>query len=621
MDNGEPPCRRCVERNLSCVLNKSLQTLISEGSMWKEDIHRDIADMHSTLQDVLKRLAMPPIAPLRSSVAGEDGERSPVEEAALSERQEPAAPSLDSSPKIAPRHESLQSIPIETLYQITRLRSLRSETSGEGASKDDGPISDIISKGIISLEDAERLTKLYLGRLDHFAYSITNKFTNLQSVRRRSAKLTAAICTVAALHDAQSNHLYEPCLAEFKRLLSDTMFNRRVDRESLRAMCIGAFWLSDISWTLSGYAIRRAMAISLNANYHRLLADASEDAIDCLRLWYFLYICDQHLSILYGRTTIIRREETSIQGTDRYIQSPVAVEQDRRIASQVSMLVIMGNARQFFGRDMGGMLSPSATDHIHHYDVQLDDWMQTWVPRLSRPSAFPMTLPMLTSMTEAHDSIGDFPAKGIILHYNLAKLHLHSHVFRGLQDNPVPPHFHQSALLAAQAATQIFELLLNDVSLRNGLVGMPHYTHTMIAFASGFLLQLTAKYDSTFVSQATVLDLIARLVEQLRSMPTGNWHLVRLLVEGLEKMLKTSQRAATSTHGSIGGFHTPTPQMSNGQMHNGSGLAPMDFMPRHGHYNMGPPDAFNMPDFGLSSSFLPFEDVNSLFRSSDLGYL
>jgi hypothetical protein len=468
------------------------------------------------------------------------------------------------------------------------------------------------------MEDADRLTTLYLRRLDHYAYSIANKFTNLQSIRRRSAKLTAAICTVAALHDPQSDNLYEPCLEEFKRLLSDSMFNRRVDRESLRAMCIGAFWLSDLSWTLSGHAIRRAMAISLNANYHRLLADASEDAIDCLRLWYFLYICDQHLSILYGRTTIIRREETSIQGTDRYIQSPAAVEQDRRMASQVALLVIMGNARQFFGRDMGGMLTPSAVDSISHYNAQLDDWMHTWAPRLSKPRACPDKFTKLISKIETHDSIGDFPARGVILHYNLAKLHLHSHVFRGLQDNPVPPHFHGSALMAATAATQIFELLLTDVSLRDGLVGMPHYTHTMIAFASGFLLQLNAKYDGTFVNPLTVHDLIGRLIEQLRSMPTGKWHLLRLLVEGLEKMTKASLRAANQSQRSAGGFLAPTSQMNNGQMHNGG--ATMDFMPRQ-DFNMGPPDAFNMPDFGMSSSFLPFEDVNSLFRSSDLGYL
>lgn len=31
-ETAGPPCKRCAERNLSCVLNKSLQTLIDERS-------------------------------------------------------------------------------------------------------------------------------------------------------------------------------------------------------------------------------------------------------------------------------------------------------------------------------------------------------------------------------------------------------------------------------------------------------------------------------------------------------------------------------------------------------------------------------------------------------------
>jgi hypothetical protein len=34
MDNSGPPCKRCTERNLSCVLNKSLQTLLEERSQY-----------------------------------------------------------------------------------------------------------------------------------------------------------------------------------------------------------------------------------------------------------------------------------------------------------------------------------------------------------------------------------------------------------------------------------------------------------------------------------------------------------------------------------------------------------------------------------------------------------
>ncbi|GAB7349869.1 hypothetical protein MBLNU459_g0565t2 [Dothideomycetes sp. NU459] len=545
---------------------------------------------------------MPPMQPLQTTIHT-DEEISPFEEPKVEERSPDIGPSCDNSPKITPRHESLQNVPIESLYQITRLRSLRAETSGEEPgsvpSRDEGFTSDVVTKGIIPLEDAERLAKLYLDRLDHYAYSIANKFRNLQDIRRSSAALTAAIITVAALHDSNSNHLFGPCCREFKSLLSVSMFDRRVDRQYLRAMCIGSYWLSDISWTLSGHAIRRAMGINLSANYHRVMTDNSEDAADCLRLWYLLYICDQHLSILYGRSTIIRRDELSIQNWDRYLEKRVAVEQDRRMMSQVSLLIIMGNIRAFFGSHTGETLPQSFTDHIITFDRQLDHWFPMWFQQL-----------------RTHESIGDFPGKGVLFHFNMAKLHLHSHVFRGLNDTPVPSYFRESAIAAARAATTIVELLLTERDLRGGLVGMPHYLHTMIAFACGFLLQLTTKHDGDLVQKSNILDLIGRLAQQLRVIPAGKWHLVRFLAEGLEKMVEASIRTPTQVPGRLFNPY----QMGNEQVTDSTSSAALDFLPRQADFGFGQADAFMMPDFGVANSFLPFED-SAILKPTDFGFL
>jgi hypothetical protein len=151
-------------------------------------------------------------------------------------------------------------------------------------------------------------------------------------------------------------------------------------------MCIGSYWLSDISYTLCGHAIRRAMGINLSSNYYRVLNDGSEDAADCLRLWYMLYICDQHLSILYGRPTTIRIDDPSLQGWERYLEVRVAVEQDRRTASQVAIMVIMGSIREFFERHSRNTqtLPQSLTEHIASFDRQIDRWVETWYTHLSK---------------------------------------------------------------------------------------------------------------------------------------------------------------------------------------------------------------------------------------------
>jgi len=239
MDDG-PPCRRCTERNLSCVLNKSLQTLIEERSQWKTTVINDLDQMHTALQQVLSKLSLPPLGS-RQTIPSEHAEPSPHEYVV---DKEDAGPSCDNSPRISPKEDAVPHVPIESLYQITRLRALRSDGADEpqlaAANGANEPISDFIANGLVSMEDARRLVDIYLNRIDHFMYKIGGgKYRDLDTLRRGSPLLTACICAVAALHDPMSNHLHGPCKREFQRLMAASMFERRIDRDHMRAMCIG----------------------------------------------------------------------------------------------------------------------------------------------------------------------------------------------------------------------------------------------------------------------------------------------------------------------------------------------------------------------------------------------
>lgn len=100
----------------------------------------------------------------------------------------------------------------------------------------------------------------------------------------------------------------------------------------------------------------------------------------------------------------------------------------------------------------------------------------------------------------------------------------------------MPPHFHENAVAAVAAATSIVESLLVDPDLREGLVGIPHYLHTMTAFACVFLLKVVAQYAGQFIEDSVVLDLTSQLVQQFRCTAVGKWHLVHLMADGLEKL-------------------------------------------------------------------------------------
>lgn len=393
---GDPPCQRCKERGLSCRLNKSLQTLMSEDSRWKSSVTKDVTALYGSVEQILQLLNLPTLPQLQTSTQ---------DPAIFFDQDDPAKDededeSFDNSPKVTPVTDSLSHVPIESLYQITGMRSLR---AAEGITEDQSRIckqlrdTDFISRGVIKLEDAEPLADYFMNKLDPYIWHICPDYTDLESFRSRSPTLTAAILTVAALHDTAHCHLYSTCAKEYRRLVANAMFERKIDMEYLRALVIGSYWLSDISWTLSGYAIRRASEFHLKQYYLQIAesvrspdkADPSKlhEAMDGIRVLYFLYICDHHLSILYGRSSVMRDNEIYITGWEAYLACSLAKDSDRRVAGQICLMYLMNQIRESLGpEDTSSVLPASALPKVNGFERDLDDW----IARFSRHSkSFP----------------------------------------------------------------------------------------------------------------------------------------------------------------------------------------------------------------------------------------
>lgn len=383
---GEPPCQRCKERGLSCRLNKSLQTLMSEDSRWKSSVTKDLTNMYSSLEKVLQSMSLPPLPPAHTT----------AQEAAIffepddhNNEQDEDEQSYDNSPKVSPLNENLSHVPIESLYQITGLRALRrSEPGPEEQDRICKQLrdSDFISRGLVSVEDAEFLTNFYITGLDPYIWNLTGSYTDLESFRRRSPTLTACMLTVASLHDTTRPNLYPICFKEYCRLVANAMFERHIDMEYLRAVVIGCYWLPDAAYTLSGYAIRRASEFHLSRFYTQVVEsikdpqkytlDQLRKAMDGCRLLYLLYICDHHLSILYGRASIMRDDERYIVGWEAFLASSLATDYDKRIASQVSLNITMNRIRESFGpEDTTFALPASAVIQIRSLEHELETWV------------------------------------------------------------------------------------------------------------------------------------------------------------------------------------------------------------------------------------------------------
>ncbi|KAH8703565.1 hypothetical protein BGW36DRAFT_369545 [Talaromyces proteolyticus] len=542
MDDDSPPCKRCKERGLSCKLNKSLQTLIDEESRWRKTVGHDLTVMHSALKQTLQALSLPSLPTLLTPVP-ELGNSHEQEFQSIQHTLEPAPhkPTFDVSPQLHPAdHDTIAQVPIDSLYELTHLRSLRGETLEEqhGSRHD-----DFISRGLLHIDEAERLFQFYQSQLDPYIYGLASKYKTLDSLRSSSSLLTACICAVAASHIAGNGKVYEICDQEFRRLVSNSVFERRINLDYLRALVIGSYWLSDVSWTLAGVAVRRASDIDLHKFYYRILDSTNgfaetpsswdpsdpEASIDPVRLWYLLYICDQHLSILYTRTPMIREDDT-IRGWRGYLESPHATQSDVRISSQVALMMLLSQMRELFGVDATKFVPRAFVPHINTFSHHLDKWLAHWSSKL-----------------RVNEHIGNFPSKGVLLHYHFGKLHLFSHVFRGLKSGdhiePIPSYFKDAASTAVSHATTILELLLNDSDLRRSIIGVPHYFHTMIAFACVVLLKVVDRYrEELGIDAQSTYALIQQIIELLRRNNCGRYHLVHWMAGGLENMLKSSRR-------------------------------------------------------------------------------
>lgn len=346
--------------------------------------------MHGALKEVMNKMGLSELPPLQSSSAhGAEG-TPPKDETAISNgsnrfQDEHPGPSCDNSPKATPEDEGLPYVPIHSLYALTKLRALRSPDDTE-AQRSRG-IDDFISRGAISLSDAESLFALYRDRLDAYMYHIGCRYKTLDELRRKSSILSAATLTVAALHDPKANGIYGICSSEFRRLMEKSMFDRRIDRDYLRAMCVAAYWLSDISWMVSGYAIRRAAECNLHNSYSRAIKENSPEAADCTRLWYILYICDQHLATLYGRPSIVQ-EDSSISGWEKFLQTQPSTPEDKRLTGQVALVSILRSIRELFGSDKSEPIPRVYLNQITHLRRQLDQWAEQQLGDLPRKSSF-----------------------------------------------------------------------------------------------------------------------------------------------------------------------------------------------------------------------------------------
>ncbi|CAI7564865.1 unnamed protein product [Penicillium pancosmium] len=540
MRDGQVPCSRCKKRGLPCAVNRSLQTLLEQDVTWKGAVVQKIKRLEDAIAEIATKVDIPELGTKTQNEAHLDSISPPAVEMTNADLASPTpeSPVQDEQPSnnswrvVMDPRGGPGSIPASCLSDNIRA------TIPSGLSTTRRP--DLISTGLITMRQGLALFDTYHLRLDHFLYRILGDHISLDSVRNASPLLTAAVCTVGALHSPSQGQLFEICYAEFKGLVSNQIFSRHANEDDIRGLCIGAFWLHELSWALIGNAVRIASDINLHSGIYKALKGDREGYIQA-RLYYLVYVCDHHFSIAYGRPPM-SREGFIIDSASKLLETENATEDDARLVSQVKEWAILGQVFDTFGVDVDTAIHPQIIPQLRRYSIALDTWYADWIESF-----------------QENRRVGNYPAKGVGFHFHFAKLYLCSHAFRGVPalENATQyfsPELEEIANSGVLSAMSILRVIVSDPEFRSFMNGLPLYFDTMLAFAVVFLLKVATKYATVIrIDTEKIISLVSQTVAALREITQAmhRQHLLVTISEGLEKLLYKCRPPMQSTNEGI----------------------------------------------------------------------
>lgn len=279
--------------------------------------------------------------------------------------------------------EDIYDPPINSLYEVTKLRQLRGESLS--MRKRSNAEADLITKNAVSEAVAQEFFDHFTNKLDWFCYGLMCPHKTLESLRASSKSLTAAICTIAALHDSTKSAVFKSCYAEYVKITSDGLFSLSHTADDIRALIVGSYWLPALSYTLVGCAIRIAMRLNYHLAFFSVVEGSGSHAeIEKARLWYVLYILDHHSSILYGRPAIIAAGEEPHQQWELFIQANGNCEVDLRMSSQVALYHVTAKVKDVFGTYRTQAIPGHFLHQLRGHFAELDRWYVVWGDRMRK---------------------------------------------------------------------------------------------------------------------------------------------------------------------------------------------------------------------------------------------
>ncbi|KAH8812861.1 hypothetical protein F5884DRAFT_702470 [Xylogone sp. PMI_703] len=515
---GDFACARCRKHNYKCASNNPFQRFFEDDLSWKRTATAKTAQLQAAVDELLRHNGFQHLSNYGSSVS----QLSPPLDPIISTYPYPETTALSVTLETSPEPEiepELASSPINNFFEVTKPPDTQSEHSAPTTADPLG--DDLISRGILSLKEAEYLFTFFNRKVNHYLCGgIALVHSDLASVRPSSCLLLTVILTVAALHIPGKSDVFDICYSAFISALSNSTFDRCHTLDDIRGLIIGAFWLPDLNWMLSSHAVRIATEMGLHHSLRKLY-HGKPNQFERTQLWYLLYICDHHFSIGYNRPPLTCESE-GIMNYEAFLRHPSARLGDVRLIAQVTLFLSLTKAYHRFGSDLEEPLEEPDLHALRGLNLEIETWRMKWEPK-----------------SEDNMYVGAYPSKSIILHYYFARFQLNSLALRAItSDISLSTDRRESANIAVSSAIATLNMVLHEPDIRAALVGVPLFTHTMIAVSAIFLLKTAWKWNSVLsIDRRQILTLVQNVIDIVSGVKASDKHPIYHITSGLKKML------------------------------------------------------------------------------------
>lgn len=196
--------------------------------------------------------------------------------------------------------------------------------------------------------------------------------------------------------------------------------------------------------------------------------------------------------------------------------------------------------------------------------------------------------------------VGTYPSKGVVLHYYFAKFHLNSLSLRAIASNTnLSMDRREAANVAISSAMATLNMVLYEPDIRNALVGVPLFTHTMVAFSAVFLLKVAWKWSSASlnIDRRQVISLVENVIGIMSGVRASDKHLTYHIANGLKKMLAKLRSMDISVPTQV------NPVLNGMAMGEAEGLPQGPMQPSFETFGLDFPETWN--EFPTSLDFFP----------------